>query len=385
MDGFRTRGQPAAVEALRAMLATGIPHAILLVGPDGVGKTTLALDVAATLLCLAPDPADRPDRTCRACRSLDHGNHPDIHRLAPVGAGSTIPIGGREERGVRDLVSELSLLPVEGGARVALIEGAHRMTEDAQSALLKTLEEPPRGAVLILCAEDEERLLPTIRSRCVRLRLGSIGVRAIEQILAEHDVADAPTAARVARLAGGRPGLALKLALAPEAVRIRGEVARTLLDLLTASRTRRLIGIRDLAARAADLARAQEPGAPRDGGRAAGRRGRGSAPEPEEAADDGAEATGGAVVRVAPAERRVAALTLVSIWRDLLRDLTLVSLDAPNAVRDPELLEELAAAGSLAIGAASAHLRRLDAAGEQLEGNVSPELVLDTLALAWHA
>ena len=386
MDGFRTRGQPAAVEALRAMLATGIPHAVLLVGPGGVGKTTLALDVAAALLCLAPEPADRPDRTCRACRALDHGNHPDLHRLAPVGAGSVIPIGGRDERGVRDLVSELSLLPVEGGARVAVIEGAHRMTEDAQSALLKTLEEPPRGAVLILCAEDEERLLPTIRSRCVRLRLGSIGVRAIEQILAEHDVADAPTAARVARLAGGRPGLALKLALAPEAVRIRGEVARTLLDLLAASRTARLVGIRDIAARAAELVRAQEPAAPaREGGRVSSKRGRASGPQPEETAGDGGDSTGGAVVRVAPAERRGAALALVSIWRDLLRDLTLVSLGAPDAVRDPELLEELAAAGALAIGPAAAHLRRLDAAGEQLEGNVSPELVLDTLAIAWHA
>ena len=385
MDGFRTRGQPAAVEGLRAMLAAGIPHAILLVGPGGVGKTTLALDVAAALLCLAPDPADRPDRTCRACRALDHGNHPDLHRLAPVGAGSVIPIGGREERGVRDLVSELSLLPVEGGARVAVIEGAHRMTEDAQSALLKTLEEPPRGAVLILCAEDEERLLPTIRSRCVRLRLGSIGVRAIEQILAEHDVADAPTAARVARLAGGRPGLALKLALAPEAVRIRGEIARTLLDLLTASRTRRLIGIRDLAARAADLVQAQEPGPSRDGAPVTGKRGRASSPEPEENADAGGEPAGGAVVRIAPAERLGAALALVSTWRDLLRDLTLVSLGAPDAVRDPELLEELAAAGSLSVEAAAAHLRRLDAAGEQLEGNVSPELVLDALAIAWHA
>jgi hypothetical protein len=254
------------------------------------------------------------------------------------------------------------------------------MTEDAQSALLKTLEEPPRGAVLILCGEDEERLLPTIRSRCVRLRLGSIGTRAIEQILAEHDVADAPTAARVARLAGGRPGLALRLALAPEAVRIRGEVARTLLDLLAASRTQRLIGIRDVAARTAELARAQDPGPARDGARVASRRGRVRSPEPEESPDEG-----GVAVRVAPAERRGAALVLVGIWRDLLRDLTLVSLGAPDAVRDSELLEDLAAARSLSIGDAAAHLRRLDAAGEQLEGNVSPELVLDTLALAWHA
>ncbi len=384
MNGFRTRGQPAAVEASRAMLATGIPHAILLVGPGGVGKTTLALDVAAALLCLAPDPSARPDRTCRACRSVEHGNHPDLHRLTPVGAGAVIPIGGREERGVRDLVSELSLMPVEGGARVAVIEGAHRMTEDAQSALLKTLEEPPRGAVLILCADDEERLLPTIRSRCVRLRLGSIGVRAIEQILAEHDVADAPTAARVARLAGGRPGLALKLARTPEAIRIRGEVGRTLLDLLAASRTQRLVGIRDLAARAADLGRAEEPGPPRETGRVAAKRGRTVAPASDDAPENGND-DGAVAARVAPAERRGAALTLVGVWRDLLRDLTLVSLGAPDGVRDPGLLEELAAAGPLAIVDAAAHLRRLDAAGEQLEGNVSPELVLDMLAIAWHA
>ena len=72
-------------------------------------------------------------------------------------------------------MTELSLLPVEGIARVAIIGDAHRMNDDAQSALLKTLEEPPSGTTLILVADDEERLLPTVRSRCAKVRLGTVG------------------------------------------------------------------------------------------------------------------------------------------------------------------------------------------------------------------
>jgi len=205
---FRTRGQPAALDAVRSMLRTGMPHAVLLAGPAGVGKGTLAEDIAAALLCLAAEMAMRPDRTCRACRSVEHGNHPDVHRLAPVGAGAVIPIGGpgREERGVRDLVRELALLPVEGGARVAIISAADRMTEDAQAAFLKTLEEPPAGTVLILTATDEERLLDTIRSRCVRIRLGPVPRRDIESLLVEAGLAEPPLATRLARLSGGRQG-----------------------------------------------------------------------------------------------------------------------------------------------------------------------------------
>ena len=79
------------------------------VGPGGVGKTTLAMDLAAGLLCVDPDVAARPCRSCRGCRLLEHGDHPDLHRLAPVGPGGQIVIGGPDAkvRGVRDLIGEL--------------------------------------------------------------------------------------------------------------------------------------------------------------------------------------------------------------------------------------------------------------------------------------
>jgi DNA polymerase-3 subunit delta' len=250
---FHTRGQPGAVDAIRAMLRAGVPHALLLAGPAGVGKRTLADDIAAALLCRAEQPEERPDRVCRGCRALEHGNHPDVHLLAPTGAGQVIPIGGRDERGVRDLVRDLALLPVEGGRRVAIIADADRMTEDAQSAFLKTLEEPPAGTVLILTAADEERLLPTIRSRVVRIRLGPVARAVVEQLLVDAGLADAPVAARLARLAAGRPGDAVAMARAPEAVTIRAEIARTLLDLTRATRADRLRLGRDLLARAGAL------------------------------------------------------------------------------------------------------------------------------------
>jgi DNA polymerase III subunit delta' len=396
------------------MLGSGMPHAILLAGPPGVGKGTLAEDIAAALLCRgASDVAGRPCRSCRACRALEHGNHPDLHRLGPTGAGLVIPIGGREERGVRDLVRDLALLPVEGGARVAIVAAADRMTEDAQAAFLKTLEEPPAGTILILTASDEERLLPTIRSRCVRLRLGPVARADIEQILVDEGLVDAPVAARLARLSGGRPGDAVVLARAPEALVIRAEVARTLLDLATATRADRLRIGRDLLARAGELAaalrRAAEAGdpaplvqrrptrakkgtlAPRGAGAmssetamtpdAAGAPHAATAPEPGGGADGSAPAA-----RVPAAERRAAALTLVAVWRDLARDIALVALGELAAVRQADLLDDLEAASQrLSVGFAAGQLRRLDVAGERLEGNVSPELVIDALAIGWAA
>ncbi|HET7181177.1 MAG TPA: hypothetical protein VFI15_02995 [Candidatus Limnocylindrales bacterium] len=404
-DRFRTRGQPTALAAIEAMLLAGVPHALLLAGPSGVGKRTLADDIAAALLCVATDPAARPDRTCRACRALEHGNHPDLHVLGPTGPGQVIPIGGRDDRGVRDLVRELALMPVEGGLRVAIVSDADRMTEDAQAAFLKTLEEPPIGTVLILTAADEERLLPTIRSRVIRIRLGPVPRAAVEEILVEAGLADAPTAARLARLAAGRPGDAVAMARSPEAVTIRAEIARTLLDLAGASRADRLRLGRDLLARAGALVAASRlgsvaVGAAEDGG--AGRKGAGrgrraapgaaAAPAAAGASDagdtpDGASTPGGGpAARVPASERRSAALALVAIWRDLARDLALVVMGDPHSVKAIDLLDDLeSAAAGLPTAFAADQLRRLDSAGERLEGNVSPELVIDALALGWVA
>jgi DNA polymerase-3 subunit delta' len=398
VDGFRTVGQPAAVGAVRAMLASRVPHALLLVGPGAVGKHTLALDLAAGLLCTGATGDARPCRQCRGCRMVEHGNHPDLHLLAPSGPGNQIRIGEDQhpEPGtIRRLTVDLALLPVEGGERVAVIRDAQRMNDVAQSALLKTLEEPPPATTIVLCADDEELLLPTIRSRCARIRLGTVGARDVERLLADLELADAPTAARLARLAGGRPGLAVAYAHSPEAERLRNELVRTLLDLLGRSRAERLLAARDLQAGAMALASALEAPvaataeAPR-------RRGRGAPPvgttadpadvapaadetagTPEAAADAGA-------ARASAAERRRSIAILLDLWRGVARDLECASRGATDSVRDVALLEDLEhAAAGLPPGAAAEALARLVRAGELLDVNTTPELLLDVLLVRW--
>ena len=430
MSALLTRGHPAAVAAIAAMIAGPVPHALLIAGPAGIGKTTLAGDLAAGLLCDEADPAARPCRVCRGCRLVDSGGHADLHRLVPGGAGDQIRIGDRAEPEpgtIRRLISELALLPVEGGARVAIVERAERLNEEAQSALLKTLEEPPAGVTIILCVEREDQLLPTVRSRCVRLRLGPVGTRDIEAILGEQGVADASTASRLAKLASGRPGLARAWALAPEAVTARAEIVRSILDLLTAPAARRLAAIRELIARAADVERAlakrnvngasaettTKGGRPRrktaasgaarapssvavakTDGLAAG--GAGATGEVDAAGDAGDGAGGGVPgsgddgdtdeprdTRAPASERRRAATTLVAIWRDVARDLAVAGLGDERLVGDAGLLDELRAAAGIPTGELAAFLERLDRSGELIEANASPELVLDVLVLSW--
>jgi hypothetical protein len=297
-------------------------------------------------------------------------------------------------------------MPVEGGPRVAIIEGAERMNEDAQSALLKTLEEPPAGVTIVLCADGEARLLPTVRSRCARVRLGLVGPRDIEAILGDQGLADPPTASRLARIAGGRPGLALAYARAPEAVLIRAELTRLLLDFTDARPSARLAAARAAVPRAMALAAALEPAGNRPPvARPSRRRGTAPAKAMVESPAPGPDAVGdpsassGAVDSdpatsptedeagpraVSATERRRAVERLLGLWLDVARDVVLVRADGARSVRDTVLLEELTAiAAAIAPGAAEGFLHRGARAAELLEANVSPELILDSVVLAW--
>lgn len=368
MTGFHTRGHPAAVSAVaRAVALERPPHALLLAGSGGIGKTTLALDLAAGLLCRDEDPSARPCRTCPGCRKVEHGNHPDLHRLAPDGAGEQIRLVQ-----VQRLSADLSLLPMEGRWRVAIIEAAHRLNPDAQNALLKTLEEPVGFACIILAADDPAALLPTVVSRAARLRLGPVPVADIAALLVERGSLDASRATAVARASGGRPGLALGLAADPDAVLAADRLSRQLLDLTHADRRRRLALVSDLLADAA-LLDAAVRGSTSPAETAPG-------PAPRRAPRPGT-ASGG---RAAPAERRRAAIRVLLTWREVGRDLAVVCRGGAVEVRNLSLLDELrAAAAGIDEAALLDFLERLDGLAVAIEAYANPELALDALVLAW--
>jgi len=182
-------------QALYAQLrSTPLPHAVLLHGPAGVGKFELALALAQGLLCEAPIEGQACG-TCDACNWFQQGNHPDFRRVEPESRDSADKSDEKAETGaetkgesptrsvkrggrpitieaVREITAFLGFSSHRGGWRVAVIHPAEYMNTAAANALLKTLEEPPAGVLLILVSHQIGRLLPTVISRCRKVHVG---------------------------------------------------------------------------------------------------------------------------------------------------------------------------------------------------------------------
>src|ERR1700761_4144502 len=151
-----TEHQARARVALRAAPAAGLSHASLFRGPRGSGKRAAARALAAEIL--ATGAADPEDARRRAL--LDPSPHPDLVWLAPRGAQHMV-------EDVRErVIRAAAYRPFEGGKRVFVVEAAEAMRDESQNALLKTLEEPPSYAHLILLTDAPEELLETVASRC---------------------------------------------------------------------------------------------------------------------------------------------------------------------------------------------------------------------------
>jgi DNA polymerase-3 subunit delta' len=230
-------GHEGAAGALEAAARAGrLHHAWLLAGPPGVGKATLGFRFARWLLAGQPAPeAGQPPLHLAAghpvFRRVAAGTHADLITLQP-NTGD----GGRKEvlrtEDARRAVHFLTHTPAEGGWRVVLIDEAERADRaEFQNILLKTLEEPPRRAVLLLATHQPDRLLPTIRSRCRRLDLFPLETAELERLLARALPARAPAdRATLARIAEGSPGQALALAEG-EGLAMQAEVERALAAL----------------------------------------------------------------------------------------------------------------------------------------------------------
>lgn len=233
-------GQEAAIAALREGEGSGrLHHAWLLGGPEGIGKATLAYRFARHLL--AP-PSEKlpggdglgvaPDgRTARQVASLAHPNLIAVERIAPE-EGKPVPkfIG---VDAIRKALGFFASTAADGGRRICIVDCVDDLNIPAANALLKTIEEPPPGALILLVSHAPQRILPTIRSRCRKLNLQPLAPPDVERVLVDLDVTDDATLrGRAVAMADGSVRRALTL-LDPKRLALIDELASVLATLPT--------------------------------------------------------------------------------------------------------------------------------------------------------
>jgi DNA polymerase-3 subunit delta' len=306
-------------------------HAYLIEGPAGVGKMTLALDLAQALNCTGDMP---PCGECVQCDRIAQGKHADVQVIG-LRVRDDDEGGSHKElriEQIKELQQAAGLSPFEGSCKVFIIDGAEDLNGEAANRLLKTLEEPPSTVCIVLLSSDVARLLPTITSRCRKIVLRPLSADAVEQALISHCKTEPERAATLSRLAEGRIGWAVSAA-SDEAVMADRSIQLDEVALLSGQ------GYHDRISLAGKLAT---------------RYGR----DPED----------------------------IHGWLGLMeqwwRDLLLVKGGRPDLTVNSDRQDELSTTSqSLPLGAIADALVQTRSVREHLEKNVNPRLALDVLML----
>lgn len=203
------RGHTDQIEMLRRSISRGrLAHAYLFAGPAGIGKSRFAQILAQSLLCerhadyelLACDE-------CSSCKQINAGSHPDLFIIGCPEGKNEIPVDlykGSKDKHNEGLIHDLSLRPMAGNRRVAILDDSNKMNDEGANAMLKTIEEPPDNSLIILIADNLEAVLPTIRSRCQLIRFSPLPTSDVQDLLLEHELATDPAeAANAAAMSDG--------------------------------------------------------------------------------------------------------------------------------------------------------------------------------------
>lgn len=196
-------GNERVINQLGVLLGSGrFPHAVLLEGENGVGKKTLARDLARALVCRAEE---KPCGVCSQCRKVSEGVHPDVREYIPSGAANSFHVDT-----VREIIGDAYLSPNEADCKVYILANADCMNASAQNALLKILEEPPSYTVFILTAASKSSMLSTVLSRCTVLTLEGVdAVSAAQLICSRIENTDFDAARTAAETFNGNIGKAI--------------------------------------------------------------------------------------------------------------------------------------------------------------------------------
>jgi len=208
----------------RAIARNTLPPSLIFAGPSGVGKHLTAVSLAQALNCENPQTyADGTDAcgTCRSCTRIARGIHADVVAVEPGDSGSI------KIELIRDVIERCGYRPFEGKRRVVIIDPADDVVANGQDAILKTLEEPPSASVFVLITARPDALLPTIRSRCQRLRFGPLTPQEVADVLVRDHEMSATEAHAAAAAADGSIGRAIDGG-ADDAMEARDAAARLL-------------------------------------------------------------------------------------------------------------------------------------------------------------